>query len=98
MPNEPAERDNRPEGSGCTRAVFMLMDAPKSPAPLIVVPRPLWTCTPETSAVMDGMFTQNTSWDSASLRVIPLSVTLIWEPLLPRIVIAEFPRPVPPSL
>ena len=76
----------------------MLMDAPKSPAPLMVVPRPLWTWTPETRAVMEGMFTQKTSWDSASLRVIPLSVTLIWEPLLPRIVMAEFPRPVPPSL
>ena len=98
VPNEPAEKETFPEGSGFTRAVFMFMDAPKSPAPLIVVPSPLCTCTPETSPVSDGMFTQKTSWDSASLSVMPLRVTLIWEPLLPRIVMAEFPSPVPPSL
>ena len=76
----------------------MLMLAPKAPGPLADVPRPRCTCTPEMRRVSAGMFTQNTSWDSASFSVIPLSVTLICDPLLPRMVMDEFPSPVPFSL
>ena len=76
----------------------MLMLAPKAPAPLMLVPRPRCTWTWESMLWRLGMFTQKTSCDSASLRLMPLSVTLIWEPLEPRMVMAEFPRPVPPSL
>ena len=36
-----------------------------------------------------GMFTQNTSWDSASFNVTPFNVTLICEPFEPRTVILE---------
>ena len=43
------------------------------------------------------MLTQNTSCDSESLRVMPLRVTLICDPLEPRTLIFEYPRPVPPS-
>ena len=73
------------------------MLAPKAPAPLAEVPNPRWSWTLEIMDESAGMFTQNTSWDSASFNVMPLSVTLICEPLDPRTVSLEYPRPVPPS-
>ena len=96
--HEPALNSARANGSWLTEAVLILMLAPNAPEPLAVVPSPLWTCTEEMRLWSDGMLTQNTSCDSESLRVMPLRVTLICEPLLPRIVIAELPSPVPPSL
>ena len=98
VPYEPADSSQRKAGSGVTKAVFILTLAPKAPAPLADVPRPRWTWTPDSRAVRAGILTQNTSWDSASFRVMPFRVTLTCEPLEPRMVIAEFPRPVPPSL
>ena len=74
------------------------MLAPNAPAPFADVPNPLWICTLDIIDVKAGIFTQNTSCDSASLRVIPLRVTLICEPFEPLTVILEYPRPVPPSL
>ena len=95
---EPAEKLTSAQGSGVTKAVFMLMLAPKAPAPEADVPSPRCTCTEESREVSAGMFIQKTSCDSASLRVMPFSVTLICEPLEPRMVMADAPRPVPPSL
>ena len=98
VPKEPPLNSTQAVGSGRTKAVFMLMLAPKAPGPLADVPSPRCTCTPDRREVSAGIFTQNTSCDSASFRVMPLSVTLICEPLLPRMVMDEFPRPVPFSL
>ena len=67
----------------------MLMLAPKAPAPFAEVPKPRCTWTPDRIPVRAGMFTQKTSWDSASFRVMPFRVTLIWDPFEPRMVILE---------
>ena len=74
---------------GASAAVLMLTLAPKAPAPLAEVPNPRCSCTLETMDDREGILTQKTSWDSASFNVIPLSVTLIWEPLTPLTVILE---------
>ena len=67
----------------------MLMLAPNAPAPFADVPRPRCTCTELRMLDNEGILTQNTSWDSASLRVMPFRVTLIWEPFEPLTVILE---------
>ncbi len=89
VPYEPKPKSAVAKGRTPTDAVLMFTLAPNAPAPFAEVPSPLWSCTEERSVDNEGIFTQKTSWDSESLRVMPLSVTFICEPLLPRTVILE---------
>ena len=52
--------------------------AQNDPGPFAEVPRPRCITTSDSMNSRDGIFTQNTSCDSASFRVMPLSVTLVW--------------------
>ena len=62
----------------------MLMLAPKAPAPFVEVPAPRCTCISLTEEAKSGRLTQNTVWLSASLMGIPLAVTLMRVPSVPR--------------
>ena len=65
-------------------SVSMFTEAPKAAGPFTDEPTPRWICMDPTLDAKSGRFTQNTPCDSASLRGMPLMVTLIRVSSVPR--------------
>ena len=96
--NDPYEPFSSAYGFSEKSPVCMLILAPKAPAPLVEVPAPRWICMSLTDDAKSGRFTQNTLWLSASLIGIPLAVTLMRVPSVPRTLNVVYPIPAPASL
>src|SRR5690606_22116595 len=80
----PKELEISPLASYEYASVSKFKLAPKAPEPLVEVPTPRCNCRFSTLETKSGIFTQKLPCDSASLYGIPLMVTLIRVPSLPR--------------